>query len=83
MIALLSFLTTPQGRTDANVKTVDFFVCVHDWEKDWSELPQPFVDIISDMGGALHDTVDATDIAMEFESTPEQLLQRIKRLQCN
>jgi len=79
--ALLLFLTTAQGRTDANVQAVSLFVSIDDdWENDWLELPPPLVEIISDIGGALHDSVSASDMAEEFDSTPEQLLQRIQRL---
>ena len=48
------------------------------WDGD--ELPQPFVDILADMSGVLHDTVSAPDITANFESTPEQLLERARRL---
>jgi hypothetical protein len=43
-------------------------------------LPEPFVDILADMGSALHDTVSAPLIAANFQSTPEQLLERARRL---
>jgi hypothetical protein len=48
------------------------------WDAD--ELPESFVEILSDMSGALHDTVSAPDIAANFESTPDQLLERARRL---
>lgn len=81
MIDLLTFLTTPDGRTDANCRAVDIFVCIDDdWERDWSDLPESFRDIIQDIGGALHDTITYPDIATMCESTPEQLLSRVKKL---
>ncbi|MDZ4856868.1 MAG: hypothetical protein SGJ26_18775 [Nitrospirota bacterium] len=48
------------------------------WDDD--RLPQVYVDILADMAGALHDTITALDIATNFESTPEQLLERARRL---
>jgi hypothetical protein len=48
------------------------------WDAD--QLPEPFVDILNDMGSALHDTVSAPLIAANFQSTPEQLLERARRL---
>jgi hypothetical protein len=42
MIDLLSFLTTPEGRTDANCWVVDIFLGNEEhWERDWLDLPEP------------------------------------------
>jgi hypothetical protein len=79
IIAVLEFLASPSGRTDANCRAVDSFL-MHDEAWDGDRLPQPFVDVLVDMAGALHDTVTAPDIAANFESTPEQLLNRARRL---
>ena len=79
MIGVLEFLASPSGRTDANCRAVDFFLMRDEaWSAD--ELPQAFVDVLADMSGALHDTVSAPGIASNFESTPEQLLERVRRL---
>lgn len=78
MLELLQFLTTPEGRTSANCTLVDFFICLGEW--DWPDLPDDFNDIIADMSGALHDTVSAPEIAYNFDSTPEQLLERTQKL---
>ena len=79
MIALLEFLCSPAGRTDANCRAVDtFFMLDECWLSD--ELPESYHDIIGDMGGALHDTVTAPHIAESFDSTPEQLLARARAL---
>jgi hypothetical protein len=49
----------------------------------WDSLETPervddeFHDILADMSEALHDTVSAPEVAAEFESTPEQLLEAI------
>ena len=76
---MLEFLTTPRGRTDANCRTVDSFLMRDEtWDDD--RLPQVYVDFLADMAGALHDTITAPDIATNFKSTPEQLLERARRL---
>ncbi len=51
------------------------------WDVDWSHLPESVQDILGDLGGALHDTVKYPKIAENFESTPEQLLDRVRRIQ--
>lgn len=80
LVGLLEFLATPEGRTNSNCWAVDLFCMSDDWERDWGELPQEFIDILTDMAGALHDTVKAPDIARNFDSTPEQLLERARKL---
>jgi hypothetical protein len=79
---LLSFLSSPVGRTNANCWAVDLFFMVSDgWECEWDHLDEELQDIIGDIAGALHDTVQAPEIARDFDSTPEQLLQRLERYQ--
>lgn len=80
---LLGFLSSREGRTDANCRAVDSFFCSpqdHGWEVDWGHVPGEFQGILGDLGGTLHDTVAAPDIAQNFESTPEQLLDRVLRI---
>ena len=80
MTALVEFLCTPSGRTDANCRAVDTFFMLDDcWLND--DLPEKYHDIIADMGGQLHDTVEAPHMAENFDSTPEQLLARVRALQ--
>lgn len=74
--AVLSFLASPAGRTDANCRAVDYFLCLGEFELP--DLPNPLGDILADMAGALHDTVSSPDIAAICESTPEQLLARLR-----
>ncbi|MCC6547948.1 hypothetical protein IT570_12350, partial [Candidatus Sumerlaeota bacterium] len=50
------------------------------WPEGWGHLPESFGEILNDMGGALHDTVTAPEIAQNFESTPEQLLERVRKI---
>ena len=79
LLGVLAFLKSPRGRTDANCCAVDFFLSQDDaWNAD--RLPEPFVDVLSDMCGALHDSVSHPHIAENFESTPEQLFARATRL---
>ena len=81
LLRLLSFLTTPEGRTDANCGATDVFFCFRDyWERERSALPPPFELVLDDVGGCLHDTVSAPQIAENFESTPKQLLDRVRQL---
>lgn len=76
LVALLEFLATPEGRTDANCRAVDYFFCLGDWS--WGQLPEPWESIFADLGGGLHETVSAPDIAEALQATPEQLLERIR-----
>jgi hypothetical protein len=71
------------GRTNPNCWAVDLFFCLSDgWERDWTEqnLPDDFHDVLSLMGQALHDTVQKPKIAENFDCLPEQLLERVRRL---
>ncbi len=80
IIAVLEYLCSPSGRTDANCRAVDtFFMLDECWLND--NLPEAYHEIIADMGGQLHDTFEAPNIAENFASTPEQLLARARGLQ--
>jgi len=74
--SLLTFLASPAGRTEANCAAIDHFLCLGEFE--WSDLPDTIQDVLGDMAGALHDTVSSPQIAANFESTPEQLLARLR-----
>ena len=78
--ALLRFLASPEGRASANCWATDlFFMRDEHWsERRWAHLPQPLQDMLADMGGALHDSVDYPEIAENFDSTPDQLLARLE-----
>ena len=79
IVGVLEFLASAKGRTDANCRAVDHFLAQDEaWDSD--QLPEPFVDILADMSSALRDTVSAPLIAANFQSTPEQLLERARRL---
>lgn len=76
---LLEFLITPNGRTDANCSATDAFIART--EATWRTIvSEPLAAILDDMGGTLHDSVHAPNIAKTFEATPEQLLERLRRL---
>jgi hypothetical protein len=80
---LLEFLAG-DGRTNANCWAADlFFAFSEGWERDWTDqdLPDGFHDVLAMMGEALHDTVRTPEIAENFDCLPEQLLDRVKRLQ--
>lgn len=78
---LFTFLSSPEGRTDANCRYADSFL-MRGIEDDayWAHLPEPFQAVLWDAGGQLHDTVTAPKVARNFESTPEQLLERTRGL---
>jgi hypothetical protein len=71
---VLVFLTTPEGRTDANCDVTDHFISAT--EELWRA--SSLAPIRDDMGGTLHDAIHAPNIARTFEATPEQLLERIR-----
>jgi hypothetical protein len=76
---LLEYLSTSEGRTHANCVAVDSFFCFRDdWEGHWEDEPEALADVLGDMGGALHDTISAPEIAENFDSTPEQLLEQLR-----
>jgi hypothetical protein len=78
LLALLELLVSPAGRTDANCTTTFHFITAT--ESEWESLPGEFRAVLDDMGGALHETIYAPDIARTFEATPEQLLERVKKI---
>jgi hypothetical protein len=77
-----SFLASAEGRTDENCQAVDAFFCIRDdWQTDRTDLPGEFQLILDDIGGCLHDTVSAPEITGNFDSTPEQLLVRVRKVE--
>jgi hypothetical protein len=80
IVGLLEHLSSTRGRTDANCVMADAFIGMV-IEEQRAELPQEYSDILSSMCCELHDTVSSPEIAEMFDSTPEQLLERAKRLQ--
>jgi hypothetical protein len=76
LIALLEYLSSPAGRTDANCRAVDLFFSLDD-DLPVERLPDSLQDVFAHMD-ALHDTITAPQIAENFSSTPEQLLERVR-----
>ena len=77
--ALLVFLASESGRTDANCSVTHAFI--EATEERWSAtLSGELRAILDDMSGALHESIYAPQIARTFESTPEQLLERVRQL---
>jgi hypothetical protein len=68
LVALLKFLASLAGRTDANCGAVDTFFSRDD---SWvgARVPDAYHGIIADMTGALHDTVSRPEIAAKVDST--------------
>src|SRR3984893_12855779 len=65
---LLLFLSG-EGRCNANCWAADlFFAQSEAWERDWAELnlPEGLHDVLAMMGEALHDTIQAPEIAKNF-----------------
>ena len=79
LINLLEYLSSPNGRTHENCNAINSFFMFDDLWVD-RNLPDHFHDIFADMSSALHDTVSAPEIAENFDSTPEQLLNRAREL---
>ena len=69
-----------ENNTDENCRMVDIFVSTQIEFDERKRLPEVVQGILFDMGGALHDTHTAPEVARNFESTPEQLLERVRRL---
>ena len=79
LVDLLVFLSG-EGRSNANCWATDlFFAQSEEWERDWAEqnLPEGLRDVLAMMGEALHDTIQAPEIAKNFGCLPEQLLERL------
>ncbi len=76
LIALFEYLSSPAGRTDANCCAVDGFFYLDD-DLPLERLPDSLQDVFAHID-ALHDTITAPQIAGNFGSTPEQLLERVR-----
>jgi len=78
--ALLVFLVIPSNDTGENCRQVDIAVCRALADCEPSDLPKELAGIIEGLGGILHDTHSAPHIARNFESTPNQLLARLRSI---
>ena len=78
---LFVFLASDEGRTDANCTVTDyFFSFAEEWEEDRDHLPPEVRELLAAIGGTLHDTIYAPDIAGNFGCLPEQLLERARSI---
>jgi len=78
---VLVWLNKSENNTDSNYKRVDYYVVKNIISNDvYDYLSEDIKEIIFDMGGALHDTHTSPEIAENFESTPQQLLKRVRKL---
>ncbi len=77
--ALLAFLASERGRTDANCCAVDRFFS--ECPKAWRSLPLVLREIFDGMSATLHEAIYAPKIAENFETLPEQLLERLRRIE--
>lgn len=79
--ALLTFLASAPGRTHANCVAADSFFMLNDrWERDWEHLPRSYQTLLGHLAETLHDTIAAPGIAENFDSTPEQLLAKLRQI---
>jgi hypothetical protein len=86
LMDLLEFLSSPEGRTDANCWMADLFV-MHlvffepaPFEDVADDVPIEYADLLGEMMG-LHDTVSAPEIAKMARDTPEDLLEQARALE--
>lgn len=81
METLLSWLTEPENNNDSNCREVDYFVSYEILPEIISKkIPEDIRGIFFDIGATLHDTHTSPEIAENFESTPGQLLERVRKL---
>jgi len=77
---LLEWLTDPGNNTDENCRAIDVYVCTEIWQLLPKNLAEDIGLLLYDVGGQLHDTHRAREVAETFDSTPEQLLARTRHL---
>jgi hypothetical protein len=78
--ALLEALALPLCNTAENCERVDHAVFLACDGVELSSLGPDLQSLIADIGGCLHDAHSAPEVAFDFESTPTQLLERIRRI---
>lgn len=81
---ILEWLNDPLNNTDDNCKKIDYFVAYEIVpQKEFELIPDDLRGILFDLGATLSDTHTAPEVAENFESTPEQLLKRVRKLMEN
>jgi hypothetical protein len=76
LIALFAYLSSPTGRTDANCCAVEGFFYLDD-DLPLERLSDSLQNVFAHMD-SLSDTISDPHIAKNFDSTPEQLLERVR-----
>jgi hypothetical protein len=76
---LFTFLSMPAGRTDANCCTTDRYFSALEEDGRLEVVDEPLLGIVTSIGGTLHDTIYAPHIARNFDSLPEQFLERVRK----
>ena len=74
-------LRRPTSYTSENCRIIDAVVLLaleNAGEDLKAELPEGLYQVLWDMGGQLHDSVEAREVAENFASTPEGLLARLR-----
>ncbi len=79
LVSLLIYLASPDARTHTNVCAVDRFLMEDPALTKDTALPAQFVEFVLN-ADALHDTIESPEVAENFESTPEQLLEKAREL---
>lgn len=69
-----------ENNTNENCRLIDIFVSTEIDLENRRRLPEEVQSLMFDMGGALHDTHTDPEVARNFESTPEQLLERVRAM---
>jgi len=81
---ILKWLNEPENNTDENCRKIDFFVASKILaDIDQLDISRDTREILFDLGGQLHDTHTSQKIAVNFESTPLLLLNRVQNLISN
>jgi hypothetical protein len=79
LVTLFTHLVSPDARTHTNVCAVDRFLMEDPALTKDTALPPQFVEFVLN-ADALHDTIESPEVAENFESTPEQLLEKARKL---
>ncbi len=78
---VLEWLIDPNHNTEENCRKISMFVTTQISSEAIDRLPKEIQDLLFDMGAALYDAYRDRPISENFESTPEQLLKRVRQLQ--
>ncbi len=79
LLSLFEYLVSARGRTHANCSAVDRFLMEDPTLTKGTGLPAEFVEFLLN-ANCLHDAIESAEIAENFDSTPEQLLEKARSL---